>query len=262
MKNHINKVIIILIIQLFILSSHLFSADINPIEIMKKVKETQTHNTSALDITLTLIETNGEERERRIQTLTLTKEGKTQSITLFLSPASVKQTRFLTIEKNGEDEQWIYLPALKQSKRISGGESAGSFMGSDFSYADMSATTFDQNEAVHKYLETTRINNREVYVIESLPYDTSNYGKSKVWVDAISSLPMRVELYDKDTITLLKILTTQETKKIDDVWVASIMEMSTVATGHKTRIEIKQAKFNIYIPEAYFTIQFLQTGRI
>jgi len=73
---------------------------------------------------------------------------------------------------------------------------------------------------------------------------------------------MRVELYDSDRFSLLKILVTQEIKEINGIPTASIMEMTSVATGHKTRIEINQAKYGIPIPQAYFTIQFLQTGRI
>ena len=259
-----NKVLITLLITLIslTLSIQTISADIDPIEVMQKVTDAQMHDSSALDITLTLIETNGETRERRIQTLTRTENEKTESITLFLSPASVKQTRFLTLEKDGQDEQWIYLPALKQSKRISSGEQTGSFMGSDFSYADMRATTFDKNEATHTYLKTDSVNNREVYVIQSLPYDTSTYGKSIVWVDTQSYLPLKVELYDTNRTTLLKQLETKEIEQLSGVWTAKIMEMTTVSTGHKTRIEIIQAKYGIPIPSGYFTIKFLQTGRI
>ncbi|NCB01227.1 MAG: outer membrane lipoprotein-sorting protein [Spirochaetia bacterium] len=258
------KYVILILIStiLLTLTSPLMSAEVNAVEVMKKVKEVQLHDTAALDIILTLIETSGEERERRIQTLTRTVSEKTESITLFLSPASVKQTRFLTLEKEGEDEQYIYLPALKQSKRISAGESTGSFMGSDFSYADMSATTFDQDEATHTYLRNETVNNRDSYVIESLPFDTSNYGKSVVWVDTATYLPMKVELYDTNRTTLLKRLETIELSQLSGEWVASIMEMTTVATGHKTRIEIKQAKYGISLPSGYFTLQFLQTGRI
>jgi len=260
-KNKVKTIVLVIVIALA-LQTQLFSVEVNAVEVMEKVTETQMHDSAALDISLTLIETNGETRERRIQTLTRTNSGKTESITLFLAPASVKQTRFLTLEKEGQDEQWIYLPALKQSKRISSGEQTGSFMGSDFSYADMSATTFSQDEANHTYLKTETINDREVYVIESLPYEDSTYGKSLVWVDIESYLPMKVELYDKDRTTLLKQL---ETKKIDQLsgeWTATIMEMTTVATGHKTRIEILQAKYGITIPSEYFTLQFLKTGRI
>jgi len=260
-KIKVKKILLVCIIALFV-QLQLFSEQINAIEIMEKVNQTQMHESAALDILLTLIETNGETRERRIQTLTRTNNGKTESITLFLSPASVKQTRFLTLEKEGQDEQWIYLPALKQSKRISSGEQTGSFMGSDFSYADMNTTTFSPEEATHTYLRTETSNNIEIYVIESIPFESTTYGKSIVWVDKESYLPMKVELYDKNKTTLLKQLETKMIDQLSGQWTATIMEMTTIATGHKTKIEILQAKYGITIPSEYFTLQFLKTGRI
>jgi hypothetical protein len=73
---------------------------------------------------------------------------------------------------------------------------------------------------------------------------------------------MKVELYDTNRTTLLKKLETQKIEQLSGEWVANIMEMTTVATGHKTRIEILQAKYGIPIPSGYFTLQFLQTGRM
>jgi outer membrane lipoprotein-sorting protein len=262
MKNNNLKILILVILIALSFQIQSLGAQVNAIEVMEKVNATQSHDSSALDITLTLIETNGQQRERRIQTLTRLNNTKTESITIFLSPASVKQTRFLTLEKDGQDEQWIYLPALKQSKRISSGEQTGSFMGSDFSYADMNATTFSQDEATHTYLKTETINNRETFVIESIPYESSSYGKSIVWVDSASFLPMKVELYDKNKTTLLKQLNTKKIEQLSGEWTATIMEMVTVSTGHKTQIEISQAKYGIPIPSGYFSIQFLKTGRI
>jgi outer membrane lipoprotein-sorting protein len=263
MKTH-NKGKITILVILFAITFQIqsLSAQVNAVEVMEKVTATQSHDSAALDITLTLIETNGEERERRIQTLTRLNNGNTESITIFLSPASVKQTRFLTLEKDGQDEQWIYLPALKQSKRISSGEQTGSFMGSDFSYADMSATTFSQDEATHTYLKTEIINGRDTFVIESVPYVSSSYGKSIVWVDSETYLPMKVELYDKNKTTLLKQLNTKKIDQLSGEWTATVMEMITVSTGHKTQIKISQAKYGIPIPSGYFSIQFLKTGRI
>jgi outer membrane lipoprotein-sorting protein len=228
-------------------------------QIIAKVEQTQSHTTSALDITLTLIDTNGDTRNRRIQTLTQKTDNRTESITIFLSPASVSQTRFLTIEGENGQEQWMYLPALKQSRKIGSTESSGSFMGSDFSYSDMNTTTFEVNEAQHTLLETTN----EAYIIESIPYDAkSNYGKTILWVDKETFVLLKVQMYDTDKITQIKELTTQRQEQLDGNWVATQMEMKTLSSGHRTQVTIAQAKFDIPIPSQYFSIQFLQTGRI
>lgn len=260
-RNNVKKWVLFLLTSSVIVFQ-LSASQVDAKSVIDKVTATQSHENSALDITLTLIESNGEERERRIQTLTRLNNNNTESITIFLSPASVKQTRFLTLEKNGENEQWIYLPSLRQSKRISSSEQTGSFMGSDFSYSDMSSTTFSSDEATHTYLRTEFINDREVYVIESIPFVSSSYGKNIVFVDTATYLPIKVELYDKDKTTRLKQLDTKAIDMMDGQWTANIMEMTNISTGHKTRIEISQAKYGITIPDGYFSIKFLKTGRL
>ncbi|NCC64605.1 MAG: outer membrane lipoprotein-sorting protein, partial [Spirochaetia bacterium] len=116
--------------------------------IMEEVLKMQQSQASALDLKLTLIEQNGTTRERRIQTLSQTKQGRVSSLTVFLSPENVRNTRFLSIEEErGNTSQWIYLPALKRIKSIESTEEGSSFMGSDFSYADMASTSYDADEA-------------------------------------------------------------------------------------------------------------------
>ena len=143
--------------------------------VMAKVMEIQSSDTSALDLRLTLIDPNGQMRERRIQTLSQTKDGLTSSLTVFLSPENVRNTRFLSIERQGGNtEQWIYLPALKRSRRIGSSEEGGSFMGSDFSYSDMASTTYDEKEADHLLLDEDATSWR----IQSTPFAQKTYGKT------------------------------------------------------------------------------------
>ncbi len=232
-------------------------------EIMQRVQDTQKADSSAMDIRLSLIESNGEVRERRIQTLTLTEDGLTNTITVFLSPASVKNTRFLTRQRNdGTDDQWIYLPALSRVKRIAASEGSGSFMGSDFSYSDMASTTYDTDEADHTLLREETINNRDAYVIESIPITASDYGKTVIWVDKETYLPLKVDFYEKYGSTVLKRLITNEITFTEGRWITKSITMTTLATNHSTRIEIVQAKYNIPMNSGYFTTSFLETGRV
>lgn len=232
-------------------------------QIMQRVQDTQKADSSALDIRLALIESNGEVRERRIQTLTLTEKGLTNTITVFLSPASVKNTRFLTRQRSdGTDDQWIFLPALSRVKRIAATEGSGSFMGSDFSYSDMASTTYDTDEANHTLLREELIDKRSAYVIESIPTTTSDYGKTVIWVDKETYLPLKVEFYEKNSSTILKTLITDDIAFTEGRWITKSITMTTHTTNHSTRIEIVQAKYNIPMNSGYFTTSFLETGRV
>jgi len=123
-------------------------------DIMQKVNDEREVNSSAMDIQMQLINQDGSISYRRIQTLIMKDKGLTKTITLFMEPASIKNTRFLTIEnKNRADDQWIYLPALRKVKRIASGEKSGSFMGSDFSYADMGSAGSSISDSIHTVLK-------------------------------------------------------------------------------------------------------------
>jgi len=229
-----------------------------PQEIMDKVMEVQSSTSSAMDMALTLIDPSGQERTRRLQTLSLTENDRTSSITVFLSPSSVKNTRFLAVEnEQGKTDQWIYLPALKRVKRIAANEEGGSFMGSDFSYADMASTTYDADEATHTLLEETDT----IYKVRSVPFDTTTYGKTETTVDKATFLPLQVDFYAKDGVTLEKQLLTKETEQINGRWIPKVITMTTIASGHSTRIEIIQAQYDIAMNSNYFTTRFLETGR-
>ena len=251
------KTIPIILTLLLILLSPLTAAP-EPQEIMDKVMEVQSSTSSAMDLALTLIDAGGQERTRRLQTLSLTENGKTSSITVFLSPSSVKNTRFLAVENDqGKTDQWIYLPALKRVKRIAANEEGGSFMGSDFSYADMASTTYDADEATHTLLEETET----TYRVRSVPFDSSTYGKTETTVDKATYLPLQVDFYAKDGTTMEKQLKTSQTDQINGRWVPKVITMTTIASGHSTRIEIIQAQYDIAMNSNYFTTRFLETGR-
>ena len=251
------KRILLTIAIALLLVTPLLAAPLTANQIMTNVLDTQKSDSAALDLKLTLIETNGTQRERRIQTLSKTVGDDTSTITVFLSPESVRNTRFLSKEVNGSTEQYIYLPALKRVKRIAASEEGGSFMGSDFSYADMAATTYDTDQAVH----TIIAEDAKTYTVQSIPNKKNVYGKNVVIVDKETFLPLRVEFYDLDQRTLLKTLVTEETGVSEGRPIAKVVVMTTVASGHATRLEILQARYDMPISDNYFTQRFLETGR-
>lgn len=233
--------------------------------IMQNVIDNQKVSSSAMDIRMVLIDKNGGNSNRRIQTLVVDEDGLTKTITLFLEPASVKNTRFLTIQNESrDDDQWIYLPALRKVKRIAATEKDGSFMGSDFSYSDMSFSQDAVGDSTHTLLREETLNDVECYVVESIPKapGDSSYGKQISWVDKETWLTARVEFYAKDKTTLDKVLTSEDFKQIEGRWIAGRVTMTTNLSGHKTVLEIKQVKYGIPINSAYFTTRFLETGRI
>ena len=130
-------------------------------------------------------------------------------------------------------------------------------MGSDFSYADMASTTYEADEATHTLLSETET----TYTVRSVPFDTTTYGKTETTVDKKTYLPLQVDFYAKDGTTLEKQLKTEQIDQINGRWVPKVITMTTVASGHSTRLEIMQAQYDIAMNSNYFTTRFLETGR-
>jgi hypothetical protein len=134
-------------------------------------------------------------------------KGNARTVILFQSPANVKDTRFLTIDNaSGGSDQWIFLPALGKVRRIAATESGGNFMGTDFSYDDISAADREVKLDTHTLLREEVLNGVACYVIQSIPRDGGYlYSKTINWVEKQNSLMYKSELYDKRG-TLVKLL--------------------------------------------------------
>ena len=115
-------------------------AESSAAEIAKQALETNLFSTENARAVIDLeIQKGGKVvRTRRISTLLSRKGGEVSSFVGFERPSDVAGTRFLSVEeKSGGTEQFIYLPAFKKVKRIVGAQRDQSFMGTDFSYADL-----------------------------------------------------------------------------------------------------------------------------
>lgn len=234
-------------------------------EVMQKVIDTQKVNSSAMDIRMILVDKDGDTSSRRIQTLILNENNLTKTITLFLEPASIRNTRFLTVENEGRaDDQWIFLPSLRKVKRIASGEKDGSFMSSDFSYSDMGSSGNSVDDSIQTILREEKYNGRNCYVVESIPKTGTdkNYGRYITWVDKISWLTLKVEFFSKDGRTKIKELNSEDIVKEAGHWIAKKITMETLENGHRTILEIKQVKYDISLNPGYFTTTFLETGRV
>ena len=189
-------------------------------------------------------------------------KGNNRAIIVFQDPASVRGTRFLTIENPGKDnDQWIFLPSLGKVRRIAASEGSGSFMGTDFSYDDISSVDRNTDLDSHKILREEKLNGKDCYVVESTPRDAGyQYSKMIQWIDKDGFVPYKVELYDKkgNQVKLLEIL---ELREVQGRQAIMITRMSTLAAGTSTSLNVQALKYDDPIPEGVFTTNYLETGR-
>jgi outer membrane lipoprotein-sorting protein len=232
-------------------------------EIMDRSIKVQDTQSAAMDIEMDLIDKSGSVSKRSLQILSMKDStGQKRTIVVFMAPATIKNTRFLIVENNGRsDDQWIYLPSLNKIKRIAASDNDSSFMGSDFTYGDMSDMNADNDS--HTLLREETYMGRDCYVVESLPLDPGEASHSKLisWIDKEWFLPIKVEFYDKGSKELDRTAIFENITQVDGIWTPLNVTMTTHSTGHKTILSTRQVKFNIPLNPGYFSTNFLKTGR-
>ncbi len=169
-------------------------------------------------LTMTLINARGQEKIRTMKMKILEGKEEDKSLMEFLSPADVKGTKFLSYEHvDKDDDQWLYLPALKRVKRIASKNKSGSFMGSEFSYEDLSAF----NVKKYRYsgdATISKLGDKEVYISTSIPISKySGYTKLVSYVDTKTFLVQKVEYFDRKN-KLLKTSYFGKYNKLDSVY--------------------------------------------
>ena len=190
--------------------------------------------------------------------------GNGRSLIKFIEPADIRGTGFLTIENMGRDDDlWIYLPALKRVRRIASSGKSGSFMGSDFTYADMSQGSIDNYN--YSIIGSESIDGNDCYKIEAVPAtDTikndEGYSKKILWVRKDIFYLVKQEFYDKKG-NYLKVMTQTGLKKIEgtDIWTASALLMTNEQkSGYETLIEFRKVEVNTEILDSFFTQRHLK----
>jgi outer membrane lipoprotein-sorting protein len=238
------------------------------LEIMTWVDEVDDGDNGITDMEMILIDKRGKQRVREIRSHSKDFGEDTYSIMFFLAPADVKDTGFLSYDYDDsekDDDQWLFLPALKKTKRIASNDKSGSFMGSDFTYSDMSSRDLEKYD--YKLLQEADVDGVPVWVVEAIPktkdeIDETGYTKSIVWVRKDNNVVIRAKNWVKKG-DRLKFLDVKKLEQIDGIWVPTELTMTTKkgnATIHKTVIKMSNVRFNQNLSEDLFTTRQLEKG--
>jgi hypothetical protein len=240
-------------------------------QIMERVDDRDTGDDGISDLEMILIDKRGQQRVRKIRSFSK-KYGDDgdddYGIMFFLSPADVKDTGFLTYDYDDpdkDDDQWLFLPALKKTKRIAAGDKNGSFMNSDFSYADMSDRPLDRYDFT--LMKETDVDGHKVWQVESVPkakqeIDETGYTRRISFVRQDNHVVIRSVGWLKKG-KRLRYFDVKALELVDGIWVPTEMHMTTKknkTTLHKTVLKTSNIKFNQDHTEDYFTVRQLEKG--
>ena len=216
--------------------------------------------------TMTIIDSKGRERTRNIAGISkLVDNNKTEKrLMRFISPAEVKGTGLLTYDyENKDDDMWLFMPALRKTRRIVSSEKSKNFMGSEFSYADMTPPAL--NDFTYKILGEEDVENISCWKIELTPVneniaDENGFSKRISYIGKSDFVIRKSIYYDLDG-ELLKELTVKEIKELDTrnhKYRPMHMIMDNKQNGRKSIFKIDKIVFNPDVKEEYFTTRYLE----
>ncbi|MGD8401237.1 MAG: outer membrane lipoprotein-sorting protein, partial [Bacillota bacterium] len=173
------------VLLMLAVGSFVQAASLTGRDIMVKVDNRDDGETRKSKMIMTLINKVGDKRIRKVISYQKDYGKDSKAIMIFESPGDVKGTGYLSWEydnQNKDDDRWLYLPALRKIRRISGSSNSDYFMGTDFTYDDMGDRNVDEDE--HTLQRKEKLNGYQCWVVQSIPkeIDDGDYTKKISWV--------------------------------------------------------------------------------
>lgn len=258
-----NKDIVILFLLCYV-SPLLAHSQLSAREIMQKTREVSKIDGIEAISTLNIYDSKGRERTREISMASrLFENGKTEKrIVRFLAPAEIRGTGMLVFDyDNNDDDMWIYMPALRKTRRIVSTEKGQSFMGSEFSNADMASPSLDDYQ--YRILGSEIQDGIDCWKIEVLPVnnivaDESGLSRKVTWIGKSDYVMRKSEFYDLDN-GLMKVLTTSDIREITQgKHMAAYMEMRNEQNGRRSVFIMDKLQYSPDVKEEYFTVMYLE----
>ena len=213
-------------------------------------------------VQMKLTNKSGKERIRELTMLRLNigEQEDQKYYMYFHQPADVREMTFMVWKyTNKDDDRWLYIPAIKLVKRIAADDENSSFVGSDFSYEDVSGRNLSDDSHTLKAEET--MNGRDVYVVESVPKEESSafFSRKVSWIDKETFLPLKEEYYDKRG-ELYKTFTADKIEDIQNIPTIMKRTMSNTQNGHRTEVSYSEVKYNVGLKDNIFSERYLRSA--
>jgi outer membrane lipoprotein-sorting protein len=208
---------------------------------------------------MTIVNSKGKERVREFTMLRMDQEdgGRQMYYTYFRKPSDVSRLTFMVHKiPDATDNRWLYVPAVDLVKRISADDKNSSFVGSDFTYEDVSGRHWSEDN--HTLVKEDKLGERDVYVIESVPKEKYDGFSRKVsYIDKQNWLPLKEEYYDKKD-ALHRVFTADNVQEIDGVNTATVRKMENVKKNQSTTVIFSQVDYNVGVESDIFTERYLK----
>ncbi len=243
-----------------------YGADPTGLQIMQRVDNRDDGDDLTQSIYQKLIDRRGGVRERFMVAMRKDYGKDSKSISYFLKPANIRDTALLTYDYDGterDDDQWLYLPALKKVRRISSSDRGDYFMGTDFTFEDVKQTP-ELEDYNWTLIGSETVDGHDCWKVQGVPKTDElkkdlGYSKTVNFIRKDIDLAIRIDYWDRKGQELKHFHAT-EVKQIQGVWTATRVVMENIQTGHKTEIVFSDQHYNSGLSDRKFTERMLKRG--
>lgn len=211
-------------------------------------------------VMMKLISKGGQERVREMTMLRKNygvPGGEQKYFIYFYQPADVKDMTFMVYKYPGKDaDRWLFVPAISMVRRIAAKDKYSSFVGSDFTYEDVSGRNLEED--TNSLVKEEKTDGKDSYVVKSTPKaGDMEYSYKMAWIDKTTFLPIKEEYYDRKG-ELYKVFTAIEIKDIKGFPTITKRSMKNLQSGHSTEVTYSKADYGIGIEDSLFSERFLK----
>lgn len=211
-------------------------------------------------VMMKLISKGGQER---IRELTMLRKnygepgGDQKFFMYFFQPADVKDMTFMVYKYPArDDDRWLFVPAINMVRRIAAQDKRSSFVGSDFTYEDISGR--DIEDDTHTIAKEEKLGGKDCYVVKSTPKAADvDYSYKLSWIDKASFLPLKEEYFDRKG-ELYKVFSADEIKTVKGFPTVTKRTMKNLQSGHRTEVAYMKSDYNIGIEDSLFSERYLK----
>ena len=235
------------------------------------VKQTQDRDDGqymAQEMKLELITKSGKTRTQETKIFRKYFGEERRQVIFYTYPGNVAGTSFLVYDypnADTEDDQWLYLPALRKTRRISAANRGDYFLGTDLTYEDIKlGPKINDHDYVHKTIGIEEIEGRKCYVVESVPVNEKTakelgYSKTKAWVDADIWIVRKGDFWDIAG-NKLKTVSIGKIESIQGIWTPQLLRVENHKTDHITNFIFSNTDYSTPVDDEIFTENALERG--
>ena len=211
-------------------------------------------------VVMKLINKEGKERLRELTLLRRNAGpagGEQKYLMVFFRPADVKGMSFMIHKYSArDDDRWMLIPALNLVKRIAAQDKRSSFVGSDFTYEDVSGRDLeDDSYALEREDE---LGDRPCYVVRSTPNAAdADFGHKLTWVDKGHFLPLKEQQYDRQG-GLAKEFSADQIAEVKGRPTVVRRTMRNLQTGHRTEVDFIKTDYDLGLDDGLFVERYLR----